>query len=81
MKHVLPVDLKPDGAIVRIANRHYTLKGCVEEYKCSSEALSAGIPLYDQFLGTGYNDKVRMLGDFGSDMYITERIWEEETDG
>jgi alpha-galactosidase len=73
IKHVAPVELNPDGVIMRVANRHYSLKDCVETYTCSSEALAAGIPLCDQFIGTGYHDKVRMLGDFGSNMYITEK--------
>lgn len=73
IKHVAPVELNPDGVIMRVANRHYSLKDCVETYTCSSEALAAGIPLCEQFIGTGYHDKVRMLGDFGSNMYITEK--------
>lgn len=73
IKHVSPVELNPDGVIMRVANRHYSLKDCVETYTCSSEALAAGIPLCEQFIGTGYHDKVRMLGDFGSNMYITEK--------
>lgn len=73
IKHVAPVELNPDGLIVRTANRHYSLKDCVETYACSSEALEAGIPLCSQFMGTGYHDGVRMLGDFGSNMYITEK--------
>ncbi len=71
-KHILPVELNPDGVIMRTANRHYSLKDCVETYHCSSEALEAGIPLCEQFIGTGYHDKVRMLGDFGSNLYLTE---------
>lgn len=74
MKHILPVELNPGGIVLRTANRHYSLTDCVEEYKCSSIALSAGIPLCSQFSGTGYNKKVRMLGDFGSNIYITEKI-------
>lgn len=70
-KHILPVELNPDGLIMRVANRHYSLKDCVEAYRCSAEALESGIPLCEQFIGTGYNDQVRMLGDFGSNMYIT----------
>ena len=73
IKHVAPVELNPNGVIMRVANRHYSLKDCVETYTCSSEALAAGIPLCEQFIGTGYHDKVRMLGDFGSNMYITEK--------
>lgn len=73
IKHVAPVELNPDGVIMRVANRHYSLKDCVETYTCSSEALAAGIPLREQFIGTGYHEKVRMLGDFGSNIYITEK--------
>lgn len=71
-KHILPVELNPDGVILRIANRHYSLKDCVETYSCSAEALESGIPLKEQFIGTGYHEGVRMLGDFGSNLYITE---------
>ena len=73
IKHIMPVELNPDGVIVRTANRHYSLKDCVETYTCSSEALAAGIPLCEQFIGTGYHDRIRMLGDFGSNLYITEK--------
>ncbi len=69
-KHILPVELNPDGVIMRIANRHYSLRDCVEQYTCSAEALESGIPLCEQFIGTGYNEKIRMLGDFGSNLYI-----------
>lgn len=78
MKHILPVELNPDGFLLRMANRHYSLTDCVQEYKCSNKALSAGIPLNSQFSGTGYNEKVRMYGDFGSEIYITEAINKEE---
>lgn len=72
IKHVAPMELNPDGVIMRVVNRHYSLKDCVETYTCSSEALAAGIPLCEQFIGTGYHESVRMLGDFGSNMYIIE---------
>ncbi len=78
IKHVVPVELNPDGIIMRAANRHYSLKDCEETYTCSSEALAAGIPLCEQFIGTGYRESVRMLGDFGSNMYITEKESEQQ---
>lgn len=71
VKHILPVELNPDGFVLRMANRFYSLTDCVEEYECSDKALKAGIPLKSQFMGTGYNKNVRMLGDFGSNIYIT----------
>ena len=73
IKHVMPVELNPDGMVMRVANRHYSMKDCVENYTCSSEALKSGIPLCEQFIGTGYDERVRMIGDFGSNMYITEK--------
>lgn len=80
IKHVLPVEINPDGFVMRVANRHYSLSDCQEEYRCTSLTLSSGIPLCSQFIGTGYNKNVRMLGDFGSNMYITEKMEEEEND-
>ncbi|MDV3427383.1 MAG: alpha-galactosidase [Bacillota bacterium] len=78
LKHIMPVELNPEGILLRTVNRHYTMTDCIEKYKCSSEALCSGIPLCSQFSGTGYNKKVRMLGDFGSNIYITEKIDMEE---
>lgn len=72
LKHITPVELNPNGFILRMANKHYSLDDCVEEYQCSSRALESGIPLSSQFMGTGYNKNVRMLGDFGSNIYIIE---------
>ena len=73
-KHILPVELNPDGLIMRTANKYYTLKDCEEGYICSDKALLSGIPLHEQFIGTGYNERVRMLGDFGSNIYVTRKV-------
>ncbi len=32
----------------------------------------AGVHLNNQFIGTGYNKDIRMLGDFGSSLYTVE---------
>lgn len=34
----------------------------------------SGIKLNNQFLGTGYNDKLHMFGDFGSAIYAIEKL-------
>jgi alpha-galactosidase len=78
INHILPVKLNPGGIVLLTANKIHSLNNCVEEYICSDAALRAGIPLNSQFSGTGYNDKIRMLGDFGSDIYITEQTDEGE---
>ncbi|MEG1476662.1 MAG: hypothetical protein RSC38_02890, partial [Oscillospiraceae bacterium] len=68
----------PDGIVLRVANRHYSLTDCVEKYSCSANALAAGVPLTEQFIGTGYSENIRMLGDFGSNLYIIKKENDEE---
>jgi alpha-galactosidase len=70
VKHILPVTLNPDGLIVRAANRFYRLTDCVEQYECRGDMLSAGLRLSNQFIGCYYNPNIRLLGDFGSNLYL-----------
>lgn len=44
---------------------HYTVSGSVLKY--------AGIKLNQQFSGTGFDDETRVLGDFGSRLYIIRK--------
>ena len=74
VKHILPVSLNPDGAILRFANRVYSLKDGVETYECQGRALESGILLANQFMGTGHNAQIRVLGDFGSSLYLTQKL-------
>jgi len=74
VKHLLPVTLNPAGFILRTVNRHYTLTDCVETYECRGSLLSSGIPLNNQFTGSYYNNKTRLLGDYGSSLYTIERM-------
>lgn len=71
-RHVLPVKLNPDGLILRTANKVYALQDCVEEYQGSGAMLESGILLNNQFVGTGYDEEIRVLGDFGSNLYVTK---------
>ncbi len=34
--------------------------------------MNAGIKIKQQFLGTGYDESVRVMGDFGSRMYVAK---------
>jgi alpha-galactosidase len=70
VKHMLPVTLNPDGLIVRTANRFYRLTDCVEKYECRGDMLGAGLRLNNQFIGCYYNPRIRLLGDFGSNLYL-----------
>ena len=74
LKHVVPVNINPNGVLLRIADAHYTLKNAVENVRASGAALGAGIMLKPLFRGTGYDEHQRTQGDFGSDIYIIEKI-------
>ena len=70
IKHITPIYLHPDGIILRLIDRHYSMTDGVEQYSCSGRALRSGINLQMQYEGTGYNGNLRMLGDFGSNLYM-----------
>jgi alpha-galactosidase len=71
LKHVMPISLNPDGWLLRLLNRRYCLTDCVERYEGCGAALMGGVMLANQFMGTGYNPRTRLLGDYGSNLYVT----------
>lgn len=79
IKHVAPVDLNPNGVILREVNKRFTMQDGVEEYVVPGQALEMGIWLNNQFIGTGYDTKLRLLGDFGSQLYIVTK-WGKDYD-
>lgn len=76
IKHVAPVPVNPNGALVRFADSRFTMPSGAESYTVSGAALEAGIPLLPLFRGTGYDKNQRTYGDYGSDVYIIEEITE-----
>jgi len=76
LKHVAPVNIDPNGQLLRLADRHFTLPYGEEAMTASGAALMSGILLRPLFRGTGYDKNQRTHGDFGSDIYIVEEIAE-----
>ena len=76
LKHVAPVNIDPNGAVLRTADKVYGLEDGVEGYRVSGAALMSGIRLLPLFRGTGYDRNQRTQGDFGSNLYLIE----EETE-
>ncbi|MBO5109735.1 MAG: alpha-galactosidase [Clostridia bacterium] len=72
VKHVAPVDLNPNGVLLRLADRHITLPDGEQALTASGAALMAGVRLLPLFRGTGYDTSQRTLTDFGSELYIIE---------
>ena len=71
---LLPFPIHPEGFTARLINRFYRLTDCVEEYTGSGRMLEAGVRLNTPFSGTFYNPHVRLLSDFGSNLYTITRI-------
>jgi alpha-galactosidase len=70
LKHILPVHLKADGFILRTANKYYGMPDGRETYTSSGAMLEEGINLAMQYEGSGYNADLRLLGDYGSNLYL-----------
>lgn len=74
IKHVLPVRIKPDSALFAILASHYRLADGVEDYTVTGEQLEEGVPLSMQFMGSWYDPSTRLLSDFGSQLYVIDKI-------
>jgi alpha-galactosidase len=72
IKHVAPVDLDPNGMVLRTADRLITMPDGNQQLTASGAALMAGVRLLPLFRGTGYDQNQRTISDFGSDLYIIE---------
>lgn len=72
VKHVAPVNLNPNGFVLRTADKLITLPDGNQTCRASGAALMAGIRLLPLFRGTGYDANQRTLTDFGSELYIIE---------
>ena len=78
VKHISPVNIRSDGAIMRFVDRNFSMTDGIEHYTASGEALKSGISLAMQYSGTGYDPKLRILGDFGSTLYKIEEASTDE---
>ena len=74
VNHLLPVSINPNGALFRWADRFYAMRDSVETYTASGATLLQGVHLNNQFVATGYNERIRMLGDFGSNLYSIDAL-------
>lgn len=70
IKHIVPIHLNPDGFILRTVNRYFAMKDGRETYIASGAMLDEGINLAMQYEGSGYDPNLRILGDFGSSLYL-----------
>ena len=70
VNHVLPLKIRGDGIIHTLLASGYMFRMADEVYRANGDLLAAyGIKLIQQFSGTGYNDRIRILSDYGSRLY------------
>ena len=74
INHISPIRLKADGLLVSTVDKHFSMVDGHEAYTCYGDILKSGINLEMQFEGTGDNEKIRLLGDFGSNLYLIKEI-------
>jgi len=72
-KHLLPFAPDPDGFLFRAARRLYALENTTEKYRAHGSSLARGIELTNRYMGSGYNEKIRVASDFSSALYLTVR--------
>lgn len=72
---ISPIKLKIGGTVHKLVCKYYKLKQTQESYIVYGDALkNAGIKLHGQFLGTGFNNNVRVIVDFGSNLYYIRKV-------
>jgi alpha-galactosidase len=74
IKHAVKVPFKHDGLVMRIIGKYRTLDNAQTKLLVDGAALKNGVPLKQQFMGTYYNTETRLLGDYGSELYVAEKI-------
>jgi len=74
LKHVVPVSINPNGAILHMADSRLTMPDGAEELTVSGAALMSGVLRKPMFRGTGYDQNQHTQGDFGSDIYVAEEL-------
>lgn len=74
VKHVAPVEVNPNGLLLRMVDKHYTMPDGEQVLTASGAALQSGIRLLPLFRGTGYDGNQRTQLDFGSNVYLIEEL-------
>ena len=75
VNHVSPINIKADGVIQTVVSNNYMLEAEVESIKAGGDELMyAGFRPMHQFMGTGYTEQTRLIGDFGSRVYYIRKM-------
>ena len=71
VNEALPIKLKVNHLLHNLVANHYMFELDKFEKELSANQLEhSGLPLHHEFTGTGYNDKVMLMPDYGSRLFI-----------
>ncbi|MFA6830114.1 MAG: alpha-galactosidase, partial [Bacilli bacterium] len=75
VNYVSPVHLKEDGTLLSVLAKHVDMKGETDKGITSGRVFrSIGPVLSQEWSGVGYDERIRLMGDFGSRMYVIEKV-------
>lgn len=78
INHQLPVNIKTtgmQGLVHKTITEKYLFEGEKQEVIAyGDELMYAGFRPYPQFIGLGYDERTRLMRDFGSRMYLIEKV-------
>ncbi|MEG2159016.1 MAG: alpha-galactosidase, partial [Clostridia bacterium] len=75
INYVLPIKIKDEGFLQEVLNNNIAMKCEVQKYCVSGQLLNnAGVKLDMAYNSTGYSKDIRIMGDFGSRIYMIDRI-------
>ena len=75
IKHALPIKIKAKGILFHLLKNRYLFKTETDEHLVSGDILvNNGFIPKQKYIGTGYNDSIRLMGDFGSRLYYIEEV-------
>ena len=79
IKHALPIPLKAHSSLFNLLANRYRLVGEKKEMVQDQASIqSFGFLPSPSYQGTGYHQEQRLMGDFGSRIYLFEPIHKEE---
>ncbi len=76
--HALPIRLNANKIVFHILKNRYLMKVETYDKLIPGDIINVhGFTPYQPFIGSGYHDKVRLMGDYGSRVYLFSKIKEE----
>jgi len=79
IKHALPIKLNSRGWLFHLLKNRYLFKAESDQVIVSGKTLAKyGFIPKQKYIGTGYNDSIRLMGDFGSRLYYISEVEDEK---